>query len=470
MEFVEQLGLKYLWVDCYCVDQSDYEERQAQIESMHLVFECAYVTIVALDAENMEEGLSGLSRHLKYTFQPEVKILPGRYLATFVHSMWGNQGNSPWDLRAWTLQEALLSRRCLYFDRSHVYMTCAQEMFHDIMEADEGADRIPTLQSSTYYWQNGLDIILTDPIWRQTTYGAFLDSYTRRDLTFQSDALNACRAALTQMTLATGVGFLWGLPLKGLAGALLWQPDQNHCLQRRATFPSWSWLGWVGRINYCYWMEEIEDYSKEAETRASENHEKNNIQYHRPIADSLFRHDVRQNDEAAIHIKRTTENEATKVLKISSTIARFDMKLVRHDEQRDSQQADIGQEMSYRRKGDQWTLLNRRGEPLVNEVREKAPNEVSEQASFGRTDYFFRLHPKASKAIQKFEAKNELIFVKYWPAIRDHHETNNWLYDMVSALFIVRNKDGTYTREASVIMKCTDWLAARPIPRVIELR
>src|SRR5437773_2218337 len=101
-------------------------------------------------------------------------------------------------------------------------------------------------------------------------------------------------------------------------------------------------------------------------------------------------------------------------------------------------------------------------EPLVN--------EVGEQATFERTDYFFRLHPKAFKAIQKLEAKNELIFVKYWPAIRDHHKTNNWLYDMVSALLIVRNKDGTYTREASVIMRCTDWLAARPIPRVIELR
>jgi hypothetical protein len=50
MEFVEQLGLKYLWVDCYCVGQSDYEAKQAQIENMHLVFECANLTIIALDA------------------------------------------------------------------------------------------------------------------------------------------------------------------------------------------------------------------------------------------------------------------------------------------------------------------------------------------------------------------------------------------------------------------------------------
>src|SRR6202034_273621 len=59
MEFVEQLGLKYLWVDRYCVDQQDNEAKQAQIENMHLVFECAYLTMIALDARNAEEGLSG---------------------------------------------------------------------------------------------------------------------------------------------------------------------------------------------------------------------------------------------------------------------------------------------------------------------------------------------------------------------------------------------------------------------------
>jgi hypothetical protein len=364
--------------------------------------------------------------------------------------------------QAWTLQEALLSRRCLYFDRSHVYMACAKEIFHDIMEADKESDRIPRVQSTSYYWQNGFEIILTDELWRQTTYGAFVDCYTRRNLSFSSDALNACRAALTQMTLATGVGFLWGLPLKGLARALLWQPDANYCLQRRVAFPSWTWLGWVGRICYGYWLEEAEDYSKEVETRVSDNKENNNIQHGRSMADSLFRHDVRQNDEAAIHIKRTTETEETQVLRISSTMARFEMKLVRHDEHGDSEQMNFRQESSRRRKGDQWTLLNRRGETLVN--------EVGEQENFERTDYFFRLQPKASKAIQKGEATNDFVFVKYWPAIRDHHKSNKWLPDMVSALLVARNKDETYRREASVIMKCTDWLVARPIPKVIELR
>ena len=463
MQFVEELGLKYLWVDWYCVDQEDNEAKQAQIENMHLVYECAFLTIIALDAQSMEEGLSGLSRPLKYTYQPEVQVPAGHYTATFVHSMWDNQGNSPWDLRAWTLQEALLSRRCLYFDRTHVYMTCAQELFHDIVEADEQEDRLPMVQSSSWYWQNGFEVILTDEDWHQTTYGAFVDCYTRRELTFQSDALNACRAALTQITLATGVGFLWGLPLKGLTRALLWQPDPNHCLQKRAGFPSWSWLGWVGRICYQYWLEEAEDYySGEVETRISCREKNSCMQHDRPTAESLYWHDVRQNDVAAIHIKRTTETEETRVLTISSTVARFFLELVWQDEHGDTGRGSSGQAFTDSRKGDQWTLLDRRSRRLIN--------EVGEEARFERKDYFFRLHPKASREIQKTTGtSHEFLFIEYWPAVRDHHESNNWLFDMVSALLIVKDKYGTYRREAAVMLKCSDWLAARPIPRVIKL-
>jgi hypothetical protein len=362
-----------------------------------------------------------------------------------------------------------------------VYMTCAQELFHDIMEADEQDERIPIVQSKSYYWQNGFDIILTNEEWSQLTYGAFVDSYTRRSLTFQSDALNACRAALTQMTLATGVGFLWGLPLKGLARALLWKPDPHHCLERRPVFPSWTWLGWVGRIAYGYWLEEAEDYLNEDEIPVPDNNEHEEMQHHRTPADSMFWHDVGQNHQAAVHIKRTMENEETRVLRISSTMARFNMKLVRHDEYGALENPSSGHKLSpQQRMGDQWTLLNRRGEALVN--------EVGEEANFNRIDYFFRLHPKTSKEIQRIgasssqrnakattlcpwqHAEHEFVFIEYWPAIRDHHTSQNWLSHMVSALLVVRNNDGTYTREASVIMKCADWLAARPAPRVIELR
>lgn len=319
------------------------------------------------------------------------------------------------------------------------------------------------MQSDSYYWQNGFEIILADEKWTQLTYGAFVDCYTRRNLTFQSDALNACRAALTQMTLATGVGFLWGLPLKNLARALLWQPHPSYSLQRRVAFPSWTWVGWVGRIFYNYWLEEWEGYSNEVDTRVSVRKKSDNGQQGLPMRDSLFFHDVRQIDEAAVLIKRTTETEETRVLKISSTIARFYVELVRHDEHTEVEQARLGQGLPGHRDGDQWTLLNRRGERLLN--------EVGEQEKFEKSDYFFRLHPTESRKFQReIELGNEFVFIKFWPAIRDHHGSNNWLFDMVSALLVVKNKDGTYRRQASVTMKSTDWLAARPIPRVIELR
>lgn len=466
MKFVEQLGLKYLWVDWYCVDQEDDNVKQAQLDNMHLIYECAYLTIIALDSRSMEDGISGISRPFKYTSQPEVEISEGKFRATFLGSMWDNQGNSPWDLRAWTLQEALLSRRCLYFDSSHVYMTCAQEIFHDSLEVDEDEDRLPLVQSDSFYWQNGFEVILTNEEWSQTTYGAFVDCYTRRQLTYQSDALRACSAALTKITHNTGVGFIWGLPLKGLAKALLWQAAPGNCLQRRVGFPSWTWLGWNGRVCYNYWLEEADDYYNSGEAEIQEDRRKDNglMRQDRPSADSLFQHDVRENDVAAIQIKQTQGPEQTRVLTISSTVARFMLDLVGHDEGHFNDERTSSAEMDGGRcMGDQWTLLSRRGERLVN--------EVGEDSTFEKSHTFFRLHSRSSKVIHKTsDTSHEFLFIEYWPVIRDHHKSSNWLYDMVSALLIVKDKTGRYHREAAVTIKCSDWLAARPLPKVVELQ
>ena len=214
-------------------------------------------------------------------------------------------------------------------------------------------------------------------------------------------------------------------------------------------------MDWPHRL----WL--LDHHFEETKTLLN-NKEKTKIQRDWPTVDSLFWHNVRQDDEAAMHTKRTTETEDTRVLKISSTMAHFNMKLVRHDGHGGSEEANLGQILSTHGNGEKWTLLDRREETLVNEVEERT--------EFEKTDYFFRLHPQTFKATQKSEGKNEFVFIKYWPAIRDHHESNNWLSDVVSASLVVKNKDGTYRREASIIMKRSDCLATRPIPRVIELR
>jgi Heterokaryon incompatibility protein (HET) len=60
--FVKCIGERYLWVDLFCIDQSNEEEKQSQIDSMDRIYASAYLTLVCLDGQDADSGLPGLSR------------------------------------------------------------------------------------------------------------------------------------------------------------------------------------------------------------------------------------------------------------------------------------------------------------------------------------------------------------------------------------------------------------------------
>ncbi|KAH8590392.1 heterokaryon incompatibility protein-domain-containing protein, partial [Bisporella sp. PMI_857] len=57
-----RLGIRYLWIDRYCIDQRCKEEVQQQISLMGLIYQQSDVTIVAACGENPLYGLPGASR------------------------------------------------------------------------------------------------------------------------------------------------------------------------------------------------------------------------------------------------------------------------------------------------------------------------------------------------------------------------------------------------------------------------
>lgn len=487
MDFVKGLGLQYLWVDLYCVDQVDQDVKQTQIESMHLVYNCAAFTIVALDGKSMHDGLPGMSRPLRQTLQPEVQTPVGRLRATFVDRMGFSRSTATWSSRCWTFQEEALSSRCLFFDHSHIYMYCTQRLFHDVMEVDKNPARKETELPSGFRWQNGLNISLVarSDKWNFEDLDDFLGYYTHRSLTFQSDALNACRAVLTQMTLNTGVGFFWGLPLRRLPRALLWAGHPLYCLRRREEFPSWTWLGWVGRIGYLRWLVKAEEYysSGLADRQIRKWRNKNPLGRDSSslgVTDSAPWNAMHMYNVAALDIKRTAESKETRVLTISSTVATFTLELVRPaDDGQEGQGLNfLGRASDYSSGtagtrfeyalGDRWALLNNTEARLIN--------EVGDWYHFKKVDYFFYLHPNTSARLLEnrtsqstTRVSHELVFIEYWPAISNMALSDEWLYDMVSALLIVKDEAGRYQREGSVVMKRADWLAANPVPKVVEL-
>ena len=252
MTFVNRIGERYLWIDQLCIDQTNGEERQRQINAMDQIFASAYLTIVSMDGPDAEWGLPGISRPLLQSQQPMVTLDSGRLMATFIHSTWDNNGNSIWDSRGWTLQERLLSQRCLIFAKKNFSMICPTEFFHDCLAPTLGSEGVTTQLGHDYFREDGSSIRLNDRIWNFENYDALVSVYSSRNLTLETDVLNACRGSLNRLSQAAGVEFCFGLPLRDCLRALIWVPHARNTLTRRLGFPSWSWTGWTGRIEYPY--------------------------------------------------------------------------------------------------------------------------------------------------------------------------------------------------------------------------
>jgi hypothetical protein len=96
-------------------------------------------------------------------------------------------------------------------------------------------------------------------------------TYTKRQLTNESDALNAFRGVMHDMRQSRPPAYtLSGLPFFAPTGqengsclehlvayALMWLRTRNYSefpidreLQRRSMFPSWAWIGWQGPVHY----------------------------------------------------------------------------------------------------------------------------------------------------------------------------------------------------------------------------
>ncbi|KAK3400767.1 heterokaryon incompatibility protein-domain-containing protein [Sordaria brevicollis] len=75
---VEQLGERYLWVDQYCIDQNNAQDKHHQIRNMDTIYERAYATIVPFSGEHSGLPLPGVttSRCQQPRFQsPETTLL-----------------------------------------------------------------------------------------------------------------------------------------------------------------------------------------------------------------------------------------------------------------------------------------------------------------------------------------------------------------------------------------------------------
>jgi hypothetical protein len=171
----KKLGVRYLWVDRYCINQFDAIEKHSQVRQMDKIYQGSYLTIIAAAGSDPKYGLPGVSETPRVS-QPRARM--GKHvLASLMADPAVIIKQSVWMSRGWTYQEALCSRRRLVFTDKYVYYECAEASWSETCD----------LERSWSAWNIFAKGRLGKKPWEVLTY---ISTYARRELSYDSDALN----------------------------------------------------------------------------------------------------------------------------------------------------------------------------------------------------------------------------------------------------------------------------------------
>jgi hypothetical protein len=246
-----RMSTRYLWVDALCIMQDDSIDKQDQICKMDAIYVGAYFTIVAACGADSRAGLPGVRTGSR---KPQrVKVISGITLAAAQPNLANALLDTQWHHRAWTFQEAVLSKRLLIFTDLGVYFQCSTALWCEDTHLEK-----PSLSE---YSINKVEVPkFVKPFWKDVlptardfwTYAQLVEDYSPREMTSQTDALNAFTGLINPLERVLDTKFFQGLPIIFFHAALCFVFATRHDNIRRTGFPSWSWSGWnpVDGVDY----------------------------------------------------------------------------------------------------------------------------------------------------------------------------------------------------------------------------
>ena len=266
------MGERYLWTDVLCIDHSNRVATSEQLNLMTAIYAGAIFTIIAADGDRASgiNGLKNVSEPRKMNqrvFSLGNEQVVVRNTGTFSLENFHNYHE-----RGWTYQEFKMSPRKLLFMHGEAHWLCNCSEWHEELtlgsEVDRYLDPRPQVLASGFTDLGCLEHML--------------QSYNKKDLTFDEDALAAIIGLLNVFSRTFSGGFLYGLPEMMIDRALGWKPLWAHTNMRRRNasgnpshigftatdLPSWSWVGWQGLFSMGYgepvrindiknWIEEV---------------------------------------------------------------------------------------------------------------------------------------------------------------------------------------------------------------------
>jgi Heterokaryon incompatibility protein (HET) len=266
----KELGLKYLWIDKYCINQNDQSVKLEQIGKMDLIYGSAEFTIIAAAGSDENHGLPGVNSYIRKDLYGG--DLRGLRRVSSQTRLYCTIRESKWSTRGWTYQEAMLSRRRILFTEAEVYFECCGMHCREAVRTSLSLFHRKDMKNFMSWirpgffagaggistgWSKGLDAGGPFCERRQRQFVCHVENFSTRQLTHDSDSLLALLGILRTFESAVPpIYHIAGLPVVcGAAGtatrsfisALGWRHKTQYHFRspkRRSSFPSWSWIGW----------------------------------------------------------------------------------------------------------------------------------------------------------------------------------------------------------------------------------
>ncbi len=209
IEVTLNIGFRYLWIDKYCIDQANPHELLTQMSMMDMVYSAAAVTIVAAVGHDSSYGLPGVRERARIE-HPTIKLNETTWKCT-IRDFRYPIPESPWCTRAWTYQEEFFSLRLLIFTSDQVIFECSKLRCFELLPTDDSEN-----MKSVYI--NRYSSTISQQSKALTSSHAFhkhIERYTHRELSHQSDALNALRGLFQSLSSNTESWIqYWGIPVR----------------------------------------------------------------------------------------------------------------------------------------------------------------------------------------------------------------------------------------------------------------
>lgn len=247
IEAAFRLGLRLIWIDCYCIIQDDTKDWERAAANMASIYENAFLTISATSSEGGCPMFSCLEQIYAGT---EVTRIRGesvfmrrqlRHPCLINNTHKREVLKGPLLERGWVFQERLLSNRVVHFTQDEIFWECREKTWCECKseELEWLARRKETPR------------LLGSESWAE-----IVSQYNKTELTFTKDRLPALAGVARRYGKQHGKTYLAGVWKEDLPGALVWVVGAGDAQPRplQHVAPTWSWASLLHPNQFYYYQ------------------------------------------------------------------------------------------------------------------------------------------------------------------------------------------------------------------------